>query len=350
VAVTELKAAAWKTIAGAYYYSGFPNIRHRGQVAILIYHRVVPDDMVQDQHIQAGMYVRTESFAAHVDYFTKRFSILSLDRLLELLGTDRLDDRTSYCVITFDDGWQDNYRYAFPILKSHGIPATIFLATDYIGTARWFWPDQLAFVLGEARRRKTNVEIRRAIKAAVESTPEIPRSHLSTRQIVSDHVDPCDTDCLIEWCKAFPPEAILRLVSHLAQTLNIGLPERRVLLNWEEVKEMAASGISFGPHSCSHRILTGLSPLEAKKEMTESWQALLQQGIKPLPVFCYPNGNCNAIIKGLARDNGYVAALGCDVGLEGRRPADLFSLKRISLHEDTTSSPSLLALALSGFR
>ncbi|HEU4685553.1 MAG TPA: polysaccharide deacetylase family protein, partial [Nitrospira sp.] len=169
---SRLKASAWDMLAGAYFYSGLPRRRHAGKVVILTYHRVVPDEIVRDQHIQPGMYVTTESFALHVEYLAQRFSILPLEQLLELWRTDRLDDRTSYCVITFDDGWWDNYRYAFPILKRHRIPATIFLATDYIGTARWFWPDQLAFVLGEACRRKINMDIGRAVKETVESISE----------------------------------------------------------------------------------------------------------------------------------------------------------------------------------
>jgi UDP-2,3-diacylglucosamine pyrophosphatase LpxH len=72
----------------------------------------------------------------------KRFTVLSLNELLERWRTDQLDASKAYCVITFDDGWQDNYQYAFPVLKHYGLPATIFLATDFIGTDRWFWPDQ----------------------------------------------------------------------------------------------------------------------------------------------------------------------------------------------------------------
>ena len=99
-------------------------------------------------------------------------------------------------------------------------------------------------------------------------------------------------------------------------------------------------------------ILTALDLLALGIDLSPALARLyLNTGlIKPLPVFCYPNGNCNQDIKDLTRDNGYVAALGCDLGLEGRRPADLFSLKRISLHEDIASSTSLLALTLSGFR
>ncbi|HJT21824.1 MAG TPA: polysaccharide deacetylase family protein [Nitrospira sp.] len=348
--VRKLKAAAWDMLAGAYYYSGLPTVRHRGRVAILTYHRVVSDEMVREEYIQAGMYVKAQSFASHVNYLRKRFVILPLEKVLELWQTGRLDARIAYCVITLDDGWRDNYDNAFPILKRHGVPATIFLATDYIGTTHWFWPDQAAFVLGQAGQRIGNAKMFTTISRLICEQAEIKESERENFRSMFQSGDDLDPDTFIEWCKGLEADAVLRVVERLGQELGVELPRKRVLLNWDEVREMSACGVTFGSHSCSHRIMTQLSPSEARKELTESWQAMLQQGIKPIPVFCYPNGNANETVKALTRDNGYQAALGCGVGLEGKRPDDLFDLKRLGLHEDLTSSTPLLALALSGLR
>jgi peptidoglycan/xylan/chitin deacetylase (PgdA/CDA1 family) len=341
----SLKAAGWRMLAASYYYSGLPSIRHSGQVAILTYHRIVSDGMVRDQYIQPGMYVRAETFESHAAYLQERFNVLGLEDLLERWRTNRLDEKKSYCVITFDDGWQDNYQYAFPVLKRYGLPATIFLATEYIGTSRWFWPDQITHMLGRAHERMGTMEVGKAVATVLSKMGE-PFTHTLPPLVV----ETLDSDALIDACKALQPDLVMKLVNRLRSALGIETPDQRVLLDWSEIQEMARQGFTFGSHSCSHRIMTHISDDDAKKELRNSWEAMLMQQIKPLPVFCYPNGNCNQDIKDLTRDNGYVAALGCERGLEGRRPADLFSLKRISLHEDIASSISLLALRLSGFR
>ena len=91
--ISDLKAIAWRIFAGLYVASGMGWIRHRGRVVILTYHRVVSDHMVQDEHIQPGMYVRERSFEAHIAYLRKRFTIISVDELLDLWKTNRLKSR-----------------------------------------------------------------------------------------------------------------------------------------------------------------------------------------------------------------------------------------------------------------
>jgi hypothetical protein len=162
--------------------------------------------------------------------------------------------------------------------------------------------------------------------------------------------DPIDPDAIIEICKRFEAGGIHQIIDRLSCALQMDLPTHRVLLDWDEVREMAGKGMTFGSHSGSHRIMTQISLSEVKTELIDSRKTMLEQGIKPVPVFCYPNGTFDRDIQELVRESGYRAAVGCEVGLELDRPNDLFALKRISLHEDSSASAPLLALTLSGFR
>jgi len=348
--INGLKATVWRILAGLYLASGMGRFRHRGRVVILTYHRVVSDHMVRDEHIQPGMYVREQSFEAHVIYLRKRFHIISLDELLDLWQTNRLKSHQSYCVITFDDGWKDNYQFAFPVLMKYRIPATIFLATDFIGTARWFWPDQMMLLLENGRQHTSGAADRKAVSTVLAETIGVTLSAGDGifRRVESG--DPIDPDAIIEFCKGVEVDRIHLIIDRLSRALHMDLPTQRVLLNWDEVREMAGKGVTFGSHSCSHRIMTQIPLSEVKAELTDSRKTMVQQGIKPVLVFCYPNGNFDRDIQALLRESGYLAAVGCEVGLERDRPRDLFALKRISLHEDSSATTPLLALALSGFR
>jgi peptidoglycan/xylan/chitin deacetylase (PgdA/CDA1 family) len=77
-----------------------------------------------------------------MEIVARRFSVVPLDDLVERLGTGA--GAGGLAAVTFDDGYEDNCLCAFPILSRMGLPATIFLATDYVGHARPFWTDRLA--------------------------------------------------------------------------------------------------------------------------------------------------------------------------------------------------------------
>ena len=99
---------------------------------VLMYHRVLHDHEVS-RDIDPGMYVTRESLDRHLRHLASTFELVSLDGIRDWIAGD-IRFRKVPCAITFDDGWEDNYRNAFDLLSSHRVPATIFLVTDRVGT------------------------------------------------------------------------------------------------------------------------------------------------------------------------------------------------------------------------
>lgn len=339
-----VKEWIWQTAAGAYYWSGAARRGHRGRVAILTYHRVLTDHDLNAECAQPGMYVREHVFAMQMEYLRRHFQILSFRELLDRWTAGQWDAEASYCVITLDDGWLDNYRHAFPILKRLGMPATIFLPTDFIETSRWFWPERLSYLIRAAAMPDCG-------PARRETVLEVLRGALPHGAVGEDALAAAGSyDRVIELCKELDAERIEGLLARLSDCLEVAVPQSRVLVNWDEVREMSRYGITFGSHSCSHRLMTQLSASEIRNEVDRSAQVLCERGVETVPVFCYPNGNYNAACEQAVREAGYEAAVSCDSGTEGAVPSARFALRRISIHDDISKTPSLFALALSGLR
>jgi peptidoglycan/xylan/chitin deacetylase (PgdA/CDA1 family) len=117
-------------------------------VPVLNYH------MVNDQ-TDNRLAVGTQEFAAQMDYLAKQgYTSITPDELLKYLQKGApLPERA--VLITFDDGYRDNYTNAFPIMQKYGFTATIFLITDYIDRDDWYmnWAEvqemqQSGFVFG----------------------------------------------------------------------------------------------------------------------------------------------------------------------------------------------------------
>lgn len=335
--IHHLKSTARNILSYGYFATGHFLRRLQGKVVILMYHRVLSEKELKEQFVQPGMYVRDDVFEKQTQFLKEHFQILSFTELLNLWRGNKWDETKRYCVITFDDGWLDNYIYAYPILKKNNIPATIFLPTAIIDTNQWFWPEKISYMLYHYFNNGASKPMEPIPLFYNEGLGEIAKSNKS----IEDKID-----LVIEKYKESSDEEIEDTIKKMSRELNIKIPDERMLLNWNEVKEMSQNNISFGSHSCDHKILTKLSIKEIEKELEDSFHTLQEEKINYTPVFCYPNGNYNSEIQSLVKNCGYQAAVSTRFGLENSSAQDLFSLKRIGIHNDITSTMSLFALRI----
>jgi peptidoglycan/xylan/chitin deacetylase (PgdA/CDA1 family) len=104
----------------------------RGEVAVLMYHRVLPDDAPVDG-VEPGMYVRAGNFARQLLFLKRRFEVRTLGSLMR---NPPSPSHPPAVAITFDDGWRDNLTVAWPILSQLGLRATIFLVGQWVAQGR----------------------------------------------------------------------------------------------------------------------------------------------------------------------------------------------------------------------
>jgi peptidoglycan/xylan/chitin deacetylase (PgdA/CDA1 family) len=304
-------ADTFRSAVGRVYWASPHFLAHvAGKVVILMYHRVLPPADLASMWVQPGMYVTPETFERHLQFLTTHFEVLPFGELLAKWDTGDWNETTRYCAVTFDDGWIDNYQYAYPLLRRYGVPATIFLPTGLTGTGDWLWSDRLGDLL-YARRRGTFEE----------------------------------WDALIERAKQLSEEDREQLLGTIAaEAGGTAPPAMRRFVNWDEVAEMSRHGIAFGSHSISHANLTRLSAAALERELRGSLETLGRPGVNHVPVLAYPNGDHTDAVVSAARAAGYRAAVTVRRGLESCVPADRFRLRRIAVHEDVSRSASTLAL------
>jgi peptidoglycan/xylan/chitin deacetylase (PgdA/CDA1 family) len=332
----------WARRCAAELYALFPGYLEplRGKAVILTYHRVVSRKELDAGYIQPGMYVTAKTFAMQMEFIKHYFSVISFAELLRLWSGGQWDAEQRYCVVTFDDGWLDNYIHALPILRENALPATIFVPTTIVGTDRWFWPEQIAWLCRHPEWR--NEGKRRQVVSALEREFSwLAGAGISTGS--------ADADSMIERCKLLAQDRIDALIAAWERQLGVVLPRDRQVINWAEAREMSAAGVSFGSHSATHRILTRLDPNEMHREIEGSWQALREKPVAAVPVFCYPNGDRSAEVERAVEAAGYAAATTTEFGYENRVPSRRYGLKRISIHDDVTRTPKLFAFHLAGY-
>ena len=128
--------------------ASFPFVRRRksGNVQILTYHRVIPEP---DEFFPS---MSVDGFERQMEYLASSCHVMALSEAVEAIEQRAVPNNA--VVITFDDGYRDNYDYAYPILRSLSLPATIFLSSGVVGTDGILWHDRVvrAFHRSELRR------------------------------------------------------------------------------------------------------------------------------------------------------------------------------------------------------
>jgi peptidoglycan/xylan/chitin deacetylase (PgdA/CDA1 family) len=273
-------------------------------------------------YIQPGLYVSRKIFEEQIAFLSKKYNIISLKELTDLI-TGKHHIPSNSLVITFDDGWRDNYLHAFPILKRHDAPAVIFLTTDFIGGENVFWFLKASILMtGNKLSRK--------------ELSELIANHEDGEEPGDIDTELSDRDWFIERLKKLDPgkiSAILKELSSINRQADDILKEGNRMLIWEDVLEMNKKGIDFGSHGCSHRIMLGLSDAELKRELTESKNILEKRLGSEVNLFAYPNGDYDTHIKDLVKSCGYICALATIGKEEPRSSADMYSLRRINIHD-----------------
>lgn len=314
----------------------FQQYGNRGYYLILMYHRIIRKSRL----VQAGMYVKPETFEKHLIFIDKYFNVAPIDFLANNFDLGLTNNKGKpTCVLTFDDGWIDFYDNAFPLLKKHRKHATVFLPTDYIDSCKLFWTDEFAHLLYNKNMTlfaelsdKKNISILKHID-------EIKGSF--------EH----KLEAGIQFLKKFSSIQIESILNGLSEIWQIERNHSsRSFLSWEEIDEMKNSGlISFGSHTANHQILTTIDTEEIVNELTFSRNKLINKNAfcRSSVPFCYPNGNYTKTIADMVKESGYNIAVTTKNGWNHINDGH-FTLKRVGIHEDMTSNTSLFASRVAG--
>ena len=301
-----------------------------------MYHRVLPREHPERKIEQPGMYVSDTTLDMHMTLLKRHFEIVHLADWVRRAGA-RQTLPSLACAITFDDGWRDNYDHAFPILKRHAAPATVFLVSSLIGTDREFWPNQLA-------RRLATAPLDQKLAGPLNELLAPVRDAARARGKWTIE----DSDRATTLAKQVE-ESQIRLVIDEAFADGTRPVVVRSLLNPEELRIMSSSGlIRFGSHSRTHYRLRGDVPRDVlENEIVTSSIEIRSLLGTDADLFCYPNGDTTEAAVEVVRQH-YIGAVTTQKGWCSAG-SDLYQMSRIGVHEDISDRPASFLARLSGF-
>lgn len=304
------RSALKETIYAAAALSGLARRAgaHRGPgLVVLTHHSIGP----------AGRYpylgrIPVTRLRAQICHLRAHYDLVPLAEGLQRLATGNVS--RTMAAITVDDGYGDNYTELFPLLQEERVPATIFLATDYLDSGRLPWPTRISALLHHATVRRLDIG---GTAMDIASPEQRARAGRRLRELYS-RLDRDAREVEMD-----------RLAKALAPQEMTVLPP----LGWNEVRKMREAGVSFGAHTRYHAWLDRVSSAELALELRAAQQRIETELEQPCDFLAYPNGNHDATVRAAAVAAGYRYGLTQDRGIN-RNITDPMALHRIEVPFD----------------
>jgi peptidoglycan/xylan/chitin deacetylase (PgdA/CDA1 family) len=234
-------------------------------------------------------------------------------------------------LITFDDGFRNNFKYAFPLLQKYRLQGCFFVTTDYLGSNEYIWTEQVTLLI--QRTKKSKIELHLDKKYLLELNGSQKREHASV--------------AIRRYLKKAPPSRVQEVLGEMKSQLNdVSLnikeedKERYKFMTWNEAKQMSESGQVIGSHTKSHFIVSTLSEEDSWEELKSSKEEIERNiGTKCISM-SYPNGereDYSETQKNQLQKLGYKCAF-TQVPLFNSRNTDRFEIRRVNI-TSTTSMP-----------
>ena len=293
-------------------------------LTILTYHRAAtptPDDPFDDGVID----VTPAMFEAHLAFLKEWCSVL------------RIDDLASFCagrplppnpvLITFDDGYLDNYETVYPLLTKYGLSAVFFVATSYIEERKLFWWDRVNYVMKQSKKDFIELEVPKPLLLDLRDE-ERSNSIRKCLRIVKDHFDLDLPRFLDDLARAtgvnLSPEEERRMVNEL-------------LMNWDQVRALQSGGMEVQSHTVTHRVLQTLPQEKLDFELRHSRAVLGEVLGRPIEAVSYPVGKSLHLtphIRRAVKAAGYDFGFSNSTGINHVWSFDPINARRLSLEVD----------------
>lgn len=284
------------------------------KLQILIYHRVLemPDPLQPSEPSIAD-------FDWQMRLLKEHFTVLSLGEALARMKAGQLPPRAA-CV-TFDDGYADNLTLAQPILNRYGIPATVYVATDYLDGGIMF-NDAVLECVKQFKHDSLDVSwLRSGLIAKFGNNSE----RLASFSLITGLV------------KYLPTSQRNEVIGRLIEDTSAIMP-KDLMLTSNQLIELSDSGVEIGAHTASHPILANLSEADALGEITAGRDALRARLNKDIRFFAYPNGIPNKDFNDahvrMLPDLGFDCAVSTSAGVSDSH-TNIYELKRFTPWDKT---------------
>ncbi len=306
---------------------------------VLNYHRLGP--LVPTPFDEDVFGTQPDEFREHLLYLREHFDVVGLDDVHRMVDNPSTLNRP--CVlITFDDGYHDNFDVALPILEELELPAVFFIPTGLIQSSRLPWWDHIAYSVKTTDCDTLTIDY--PVPLALDLRQERRLDAIRRIQVAYKRADRIDASTFFE-----------QLDRRLGVQVDPESLGRGLFMSWDQVRALRCCGMGIGAHTHTHPILSRLAEPDQWSELVESKRVLESELDEEVAALAYPVGGRKSFTgttKRLAAEAGYRMAFCYGPGVNRPGCFDPYEIERVSAAESfplfraRTTSYSILGHAV----
>jgi peptidoglycan/xylan/chitin deacetylase (PgdA/CDA1 family) len=249
----------------------------RGAGVVLMFHRILPESQKSKWTSLRGLEVDVELFKQIIEYFRlKGFEFLSVAHLADRLLNNNLSNK--FVVITFDDGYVDNFEIVEPIMRKYKVPWTLYLSTAFPNGVSNMWWYGLAEVLDSRSRADFTALGLGHISLKTMSHSQLELLYLKIRFLVKGRFSSTAFQDILQ-------------TFFTANGVNCEQLSKSMALNWDQIRSLTKGMCELGGHTVTHPVLSKISRTEIVQEIELGRQEILQETGQVVTSFAYPFGD-----------------------------------------------------------
>ena len=265
-----------------------------------------------------------EDFEQQLRFLTLNFDLIRIQDLDHIWKSPR----GRYVLITFDDGYLDNYEWAFPLLRAYNSPATFFLTTGFLDERKIAWWDEISWMVRSSSQS--------TLKLAPWNEQELSLVPAQQSQTIKS---------LLQIYKRLSGEQTEDFMTALANATGTGrCPAEtadRVWMDWDMIREMSEAGMDIGGHTVNHPILANHPEETQKFEVQHCKHRIEAELNQSISAFSYPVGAKNSfdhLTRNCLEESGYRWGFSYYGGYSPLGEHDPWDLPRIAIESENPAA------------
>ncbi len=286
----------------------------KGKLYISMYHYT--RDLIHSRY--SGIKgLEVSLFREQLEFFRDNFCVVRMDQVIDAVkGKSSLPENA--VLLTFDDGYIDNFTYAFPLLEEFGFQGSFFISGKTFTTHQLLDVNKLHYILASSDIKKLVTDLQEKMNFYRGREFDYPSNdELWDQYAIDERLDKKETIFVKRILQTVLPEKLRNRISSELFEKYVGVTEEQLAyelyMTPEQIRTLKRHGMFIGIHGYDHYWLENLSPEQMRNDITKALDIMDEFIDRKEWVMNYPYGSYNEDVLSFIKDNGACIGLTTEV-------------------------------------